>query len=39
LGASAALQKKVDMRGKKVGVILSGGNVDPIRFAQLLMSV
>jgi threo-3-hydroxy-L-aspartate ammonia-lyase len=37
LGASAALQKKIDLRKKKVGVILSGGNIDPGRLAQLLM--
>jgi threo-3-hydroxy-L-aspartate ammonia-lyase len=39
LGASAALQKKVDVRGRRVGVILSGGNIDPSRFAQLVMGL
>jgi len=28
LGAAALLQKKVDLRGKRVGVVISGGNVD-----------
>ena len=28
LAACAALEKKVDLRGKKVGIVLSGGNVD-----------
>lgn len=28
LGASVALGKQLDLRGKKVGVILSGGNID-----------
>jgi len=28
LAACAALEKKIDLRGKKVGVVLSGGNVD-----------
>jgi threo-3-hydroxy-L-aspartate ammonia-lyase len=37
LGAAAVLQKKVDVRGKKVGVLVSGGNIDLTRFAELLM--
>ena len=28
LGAAVLLQKKVDLRGKRVGVVISGGNVD-----------
>jgi len=36
LGAAAALTQKVDLRGKRVGVIVSGGNVDLRRFAELL---
>jgi threo-3-hydroxy-L-aspartate ammonia-lyase len=28
LGLAAALARKVDVEGKRVGVILSGGNVD-----------
>ncbi|AOY91278.1 serine dehydratase [Cupriavidus sp. USMAA2-4] len=34
LAAAAALQGKVDIRGKRVGVIVSGGNVDMVRFGQ-----
>jgi len=36
LAAAAALQQKVDVRGKRVGVIVSGGNVDLLRFAELV---
>ena len=36
LGAAAALEGGVDVRGKRVGVILSGGNVDLPLYAQLL---
>ena len=36
LGAAAALEAVVPIRGKRVGVILSGGNVDVTRYAQLL---
>jgi threonine dehydratase len=35
LGAAAVFQKRVDVRGKKVGVVVSGGNIDMIRFAEL----
>ncbi|HEX5052088.1 MAG TPA: pyridoxal-5'-phosphate-dependent protein, partial [Planctomycetota bacterium] len=28
LAASALLERKLDARGRKVGVVLSGGNVD-----------
>jgi threo-3-hydroxy-L-aspartate ammonia-lyase len=28
--------KKVDVRGKKVGIVLSGGNIDLARFAALV---
>ena len=28
LAACAALEKKIDLKGKKVGIVLSGGNVD-----------
>jgi threonine dehydratase len=38
LAAAAALQRKVDVRGKRVGVIVSGGNVDLLRFAELVGS-
>ena len=34
LAAAAALQGKVDIRGKRVGAIVSGGNVDMVRFGQ-----
>ena len=31
LGLAAALERQVDLAGRKVGVILSGGNVDLAR--------
>ncbi len=37
LAAAAVLQGKVDIRGKRVGIILSGGNVDMARFAKLTL--
>jgi threo-3-hydroxy-L-aspartate ammonia-lyase len=36
LGAAAAFEGAVDVRGKRVGVILSGGNIDLARYAALL---
>ncbi len=36
LSLAAALQMSPQLRGKKVGVIISGGNVDAQRYAQLL---
>ena len=36
LAAAALLQGAIDVRGARVGVILSGGNVDLARFAALL---
>jgi threo-3-hydroxy-L-aspartate ammonia-lyase len=36
LAAAALLEKKLDVKGKKVGVILSGGNVDVKSMAALL---
>lgn len=36
LAAAAALHQKVDVRGRRVGVIVSGGNVDLLRFAELV---
>ncbi len=36
LAASALLEKKLDARGKRVGVVLSGGNVDVKAMAALL---
>ena len=35
LGAAAAMQSRVPVRGRRVGVILSGGNVDLARFCAL----
>lgn len=39
LGLAAVLQQAVPVSNKKIGVILSGGNVDPVRYAQWLCSV
>jgi threonine dehydratase len=36
LGFAGALHGGIDLAGKRVGVILSGGNVDLARFAQLI---
>ena len=36
LAAAAALEKKVAVAGKRVGVIVSGGNIDPTRYGELL---
>jgi threonine dehydratase len=36
LGAAAAFEGAVDVRGRRVGVIVSGGNVDLARYAALL---
>jgi threonine dehydratase len=36
LGAAAILEHKVDVRGARVGVILSGGNADIRQLARLL---
>ena len=36
LGAAALLEGVVDLRGARVGVILSGGNVDLPRYAEFL---
>ena len=38
LGAAAALEGVIDLRGQRVGVIVSGGNVGPDRYAELLAS-
>ncbi len=38
LAAAAALQQRVDVRGKRVGVIVSGGNVDLQHFARLVQA-
>ena len=36
LAAAAALSKVVDLKGKRVGVIVSGGNIDLVRFAAMV---
>jgi threonine dehydratase len=36
LGAAAAFAHKLELRGKRVGIVLSGGNVDLARFASLV---
>ncbi|HEY8026552.1 MAG TPA: threo-3-hydroxy-L-aspartate ammonia-lyase [Burkholderiaceae bacterium] len=36
LGAAAALHGLLDLRGKRVGIIVSGGNVDPILLGECL---
>ncbi len=38
LGAAAVFQNKIDVRAKRVGVLVSGGNIDLARFAELLMA-
>ncbi len=37
LGIALAMQQSIDIKGKRVGIIISGGNVDIKRFAQLLL--
>ena len=36
VGLAAALAGKLDFKGKRVGIVLSGGNVDPEQFARIL---
>jgi len=36
LAAAAALQRVLDLRGRRVGVIVSGGNIDITRYGALL---
>jgi len=36
LGISAALFSDIDIRGKRVGIIISGGNVDLGEFSKLI---
>ena len=38
LGAAPAIQRRIDVTGKNVGVVISGGNIDMIRFAELLLA-
>jgi threonine dehydratase len=37
LAAAAIFQRKIDVRGKRVGVLVSGGNIDSVRFAELML--
>jgi threo-3-hydroxy-L-aspartate ammonia-lyase len=37
LGAAAVIQRRIDVARKRVGVVISGGNVDMIRFSELLL--
>ncbi|HCG2923400.1 TPA: pyridoxal-phosphate dependent enzyme, partial [Klebsiella pneumoniae] len=36
LGFAAARARKADLRGKKIGIIISGGNVDISRYSDFL---
>jgi threonine dehydratase len=36
LGFAAALERKAQLRGRRVGVLISGGNVDMERFCSLI---
>jgi threonine dehydratase len=36
LAAAAVFGKQLDLRGKRVGIVISGGNVDLQRFASLV---
>jgi threonine dehydratase len=38
LGAAAVFGRQLDLRGKRVGIVLSGGNVDLLRFASLIQA-
>ncbi|MFC0269277.1 threo-3-hydroxy-L-aspartate ammonia-lyase [Kushneria aurantia] len=39
LAAAALFQRRIEVRGQRVGVMISGGNVDLDRYAQLLKGV
>jgi threo-3-hydroxy-L-aspartate ammonia-lyase len=39
LGAAAVFGRQLDLRGKRAGIIISGGNVDLLRFASLVQAV
>lgn len=39
LAAAAALHGAVEVKGKRVGILISGGNVDLSRFAELMQSL
>ena len=36
LGFAAARARKAELRGKKIGIIISGGNVDISRYSEFL---
>jgi threonine dehydratase len=36
LAAAAAMQGAIDVRGARVGVIITGGNVDPVTFCECI---
>jgi len=36
LGAAAAFGSQLDLKGLRVGIVLTGGNVDMARFASLI---
>jgi len=36
LGAAAVMQHAIDLKGKRVGIILTGGNVDPATFCECM---
>jgi threonine dehydratase len=38
LAAAAAMQGAIDVRGKRVGIIITGGNVDPATFCECITS-
>ena len=38
LGLAAAREMKTELQGKRVGIVISGGNVDIVRFCALLSS-
>jgi threonine dehydratase len=38
LAAAALFEKKIDVKGKRVGVVLSGGNVDIVQMAAMIRS-
>ena len=37
LGAAAVIQRRIGVTGKSVGIVISGGNIDMTRFAELLL--
>jgi threo-3-hydroxy-L-aspartate ammonia-lyase len=37
LGAAAVIQRRIGVTGKRIGVVISGGNIDMIRFSELLL--